>query len=173
MNYMVNRGSWAYNIVKIEKGSELSVDNFEKYAYWEDIARYDLDTARAMLLTGRYLYVVFMCQQAIEKLVKGLFILFKKEEPPRTHNIALILKRIFDEQLLEKKMIADNKSYLVKIEEYGPFFARLLAYYISERYPSYKEKLSVSIDQSEAKEVLSKTEEAFLWLSSLKTFIMQ
>jgi HEPN domain-containing protein len=148
------------------------VDNFEKYAYWEDIARYDLDTARAMLGAGRYLYVVFMCQQAIEKLVKGLFVLYKKEEPPRTHNIVLVIKKIFNDQLLEIKMIADNKSYQVKLEEYSPFFARLLAYYISERYPSYKEKLSVSIDRIEATEVLGKTEEAFIWLSSLKKFKM-
>lgn len=59
------------------------MDNKEKYGYWEDIAEYDLGTAEAMLLSGRYLYVVFMCQQAVEKLVKGLFVLHKGEEPPR------------------------------------------------------------------------------------------
>jgi HEPN domain-containing protein len=35
--------------------------------YWLDIAGYDLDTAKAMLETGRYLYVGFMCHQVIEK----------------------------------------------------------------------------------------------------------
>ncbi len=29
--------------------------------YWIDIADYDLKTAEAMLETGRYLYVGFMC----------------------------------------------------------------------------------------------------------------
>lgn len=39
----------------------------EKYEYWLDIAKYDLETAEAMFDSGRYLYVVFMCQQSIEK----------------------------------------------------------------------------------------------------------
>lgn len=46
------------------------VDNNEKYAHWEDIAQYDLETAKAMLSSGRFLYVVFMCQQSIEKFTR-------------------------------------------------------------------------------------------------------
>lgn len=44
----------------------------EKYEYWLDIAQYDLETAVANYKSGRYLYVAFMCQQSIEKVVKGL-----------------------------------------------------------------------------------------------------
>lgn len=47
-----------------------SVDAFEKFDYWERKATYDLETARIMLQTGRYTYVVFMAQQAVEKIVK-------------------------------------------------------------------------------------------------------
>jgi len=43
----------------------------KKYKYWLDIAEYDLETARAMYISGRYLYVAFMCQQAVEKNSKG------------------------------------------------------------------------------------------------------
>jgi HEPN domain-containing protein len=49
------------------------MDAQEKYDYWLDIAQYDLETASAMFDSGRWLYVVFMCQQAVEKLVKGLY----------------------------------------------------------------------------------------------------
>ena len=49
------------------------MDSSEKFNYWKDIAQYDLDTAQAMFDAGRWLYVVFMCQQAIEKLCKGLY----------------------------------------------------------------------------------------------------
>ncbi len=61
------------------------MDNREKYVHWRDIAVYDLETADAMLVSGRYLYVVFMCQQAAEKLVKGLYVLHKDniQIPPR------------------------------------------------------------------------------------------
>jgi hypothetical protein len=33
------------------------VDNLEKFEHWEDIAKYDLETAEAMYHAGRYLYV--------------------------------------------------------------------------------------------------------------------
>lgn len=138
------------------------MNNNEKYEYWEDIAIYDLDTAEAMLNSGRYLYVVFMCQQAVEKLVKGLYVFNKGEEPPRIHNIWNIFDRVYDLDSLDKK-------YSVKAEEYFSFFDELLAYYISERYPSYKEKLSKSIGKEKACEVLDKSKEVFLWLKSLKT----
>lgn len=137
------------------------LNNQEKYEYWEDIANYDLETAEAMLNSGKYLYVVFMCQQSIEKLVKGLYVLNKGEEPPRIHNIWNIFDRIYDVNKLEEDT--------VKIEEYFSFFDELLAYYISERYPSYKEKLSKSIDKEKAREVLVKTKEVFSWLKSLIT----
>ncbi len=43
------------------------MDINEKIKYWIDIAEYDLETAKAMLSTKRYLYVGFMCHQVIEK----------------------------------------------------------------------------------------------------------
>ena len=74
----------------------------KKYEYWLDIAEYDLETAKAMLAGGRWLYVVFMCQQAIEKLVKGLYILYVNDDVPRIHNIKTIFKR-FENQLPQDK----------------------------------------------------------------------
>ncbi len=34
------------------------MNSFEKFKYWESKATYDLETARVMLQTGRYLYCV-------------------------------------------------------------------------------------------------------------------
>ena len=44
---------------------------------WVDASQYDLETARALLESRRYLYVLFMCQQSLEKLLKAHLI------PPR------------------------------------------------------------------------------------------
>jgi HEPN domain-containing protein len=44
-----------------------------KFAYWLDVAEYDLKTADAMMNSSRFLYVAFMCQQSLEKLAKGLY----------------------------------------------------------------------------------------------------
>ena len=35
---------------------------------WAAQSLYDIETAKAMLDTGRYLYVLFCCQQAVEKM---------------------------------------------------------------------------------------------------------
>ena len=43
------------------------MNNLEIFKYWHEVAAYDLETAKAMFESGRYLYVAFMCQQAIEK----------------------------------------------------------------------------------------------------------
>jgi HEPN domain-containing protein len=135
------------------------LDAFDKYSYWEDVAEYDLETAEAMLNSGRYLYVVFMCQQAVEKITKGLFVLNNGEEPPRTHNILSVFEKI---------QFKGTQSIPPKLDEYKEFFEELLAFYISERYPSYKEKISTTIDQKNAHEILIKTQEVFSWLRSLK-----
>jgi HEPN domain-containing protein len=49
----------------------------EKYIYWLKLAQYDLDTADTMFTGGRWFYVAFMCQQAIEKHCNGVI---KKRE---------------------------------------------------------------------------------------------
>ncbi|TCL74129.1 HEPN domain-containing protein [Hydrogenispora ethanolica] len=134
------------------------MDPLDKYSYWEDIAEYDLKTAEAMLDSGRYLYVVFMCQQAIEKITKGLFVLKSGEEPPRTHNILAIFEKIQFQP----------DQIMVKVEEYREFLEELLAFYISERYPSYKEKITLSVNHQSAVAILSKAKEVFAWLKSLK-----
>jgi HEPN domain-containing protein len=72
----------------------MGLDAQEKYGYWLETAQYDLDTADAMFASGRWVYVVFMCQQAIEKLVKGLYVLYVDDNVPKTHNIRILVERL-------------------------------------------------------------------------------
>ena len=130
--------------------------NNEKFEYWLDTAQYDLDTAEAMLKSGRWLYVVFMCQQAIEKLVKGLYILYIDDNVPRTHNIKILVDKF--EHLLPEKMTDENYD----------FFQELTIYYINGRYTDYKQKLSTSLGEQEAIKFHTKTKEMFEWLITLK-----
>jgi len=128
----------------------------EKFEYWRDIAQYDLDTAQAMLTAGRWLYVVFMCQQAIEKLCKGLYLLFIDDNVPWIHDINSLITKFADKL---PAAIDDDKRRL---------FARLSAFYLNNRYPEYKERLSLSVNKEEAQKVLEETKEAFAWLVTLK-----
>ena len=38
---------------------------------WLDSAKYDLETAEHMFNTGRYVYTIFMCHLALEKILKA------------------------------------------------------------------------------------------------------
>ena len=131
--------------------------NNEKYEYWLESAQYDLDTAEAMLKSGRWLYVVFTCQQAIEKLAKGLYVLYMDDDNvPRTHNIRFLVRKF--EQLLPKDVP----------EETMVFFDDLTSFYINGRYTDYKDTLAERLNKVEATGYYQKTKEVFAWLLTMK-----
>ena len=135
---------------------KIIMDLQEKFEYWLDIAQYDLGTAEAMITAGRWLYVIFMCQQAIEKLCKGLYLFFVDENIPRIHDINLLATK-FSEKI--PVTIDDDKRLL---------FAKLSAFYLNNRYPEYKQRLSSSLNKEEAQNIFEKTKEVFSWLLTLK-----
>jgi HEPN domain-containing protein len=128
----------------------------DKYDYWLDIAQYDLETAQTMLSGRRWLYVVFMCQQAVEKLVKGLYNLYVDDNIPRIHSIKTIVERF-----------EDNLPCSISEEKYS-FFDTLSAYYLNNRYPDFMIRLSSQITEEEAGAILAQTKEVFTWLLTLK-----
>lgn len=144
------------------------MDSREKYEYWLESAQYDLETAKVMMSGRRYVYVVFMCQQSIEKLAKGLYVLFTNNEPPMIHNIWNIFKQLKKESDILRTIPKDK--FEIKLDNYKNFFAELLSYYISGRYPTYKEKISNAIDSNGAKRVLNTTVEVFQWIESLNEY---
>lgn len=54
---------------------------------------YDLETANAMLLTGRYLYVGFMCYQTIEKILKAYGTNCLMEVPLKIYSLSRLAER--------------------------------------------------------------------------------
>jgi len=128
----------------------------EKYAYWLELAQYDLDTAAAMFQTGRWFYVVFMCQQAVEKLCKGLYNFYVDDNIPKLHNIRTIVSRFKD-----KLQIAISEETLC-------FFDTLSAQYLTNRYPEFEHNRGRITEKEEAKQILEKTKEVFSWLLTLK-----
>lgn len=130
--------------------------NIEKYKKWLEMAEDDLDTAEVMLKNGKYLYVSFMCEQAIEKLAKGIYVYTFDKEAPFTHNISIVLKDI------EKLINTDE------YKEYETLFATLTSFYIIGRYDVYKQNIAKNLDKKSSAELLKKSKEAFKWLKSLQ-----
>lgn len=59
---------------------------------WLETSEYDLNTAEHLLSTGRYLYVIFICQLSIEKMLKALYCEDTGKLPPKTHDLVYLLK---------------------------------------------------------------------------------
>lgn len=92
----------------------------EEILNWLYFADEDYQSAKIMLDEEIYNKVCFLCQQAIEKLLKA-YLLYNKKEIKRTHKIVDLLRECID---LDKKFLdfADNA---VEIDRY----------YIPTRYP--------------------------------------
>lgn len=123
-----------------------------KVLYWIEISDYDLDTAEAMLVSKRYLYVGFMCHQAIEKIFKAYFTSSKLETAPYSHSLSYLAKKgDFYEEFSE-----DQKDFIDQIEPLN----------IEARYPSHKERLLKSLTENKCIEILNKTIDLQRWIKA-------
>ena len=97
-----------------------------------------------------------MCRQAIEKLTKGLYIIYIDDNVPRLHDINTILDR-FKEKLPEQLS-----------EEREKLFDTLSQFYLRSRYPDYTSALASLATQETAQDIYEKSKEAFQWLLTMK-----
>jgi HEPN domain-containing protein len=123
-----------------------------KIDYWVDIADYDLKTAEAMLETGRYLYVGFMCHQAIEKYLKAHFVKTHNTVPPYTHNLLY---------LAEKVNIYQEFNDIQK-----DFLDYIVPFNIRTRYPSDKEELYRLLNKKKCEDIINQTKEFTKWIKN-------
>ena len=109
---------------------------------WLDASSYDLDTAKALLKSRRYLYVLFMCQQSLEKLLKAAITARAGEFPPRIHNLVRL------GELTDLKISEEEKNLL----------ERLSLYYLQSRYPPDIQALGKKVTRPIAGAYLDQTE---------------
>lgn len=122
----------------------------EKTKYWIDLSEYDLKTAEVMLAGERYLYVAFMCHQAIEKILKAHYVKTLNSMPPYTHSLShLISKCQFRETLS-----AEQEAFLTRLEPMN----------IEARYPTHKEQLFRSLSKQVCSDLLIQTRELQGWI---------
>ena len=129
------------------------MDEYAKVEYWLESAEYDLQTARAMLETRRYLYVGFMCHQTAEKALKAVLVSKKPdEELPYIHKLMRLanLASVSDEMSEEQLRLLDVLSPLN----------------IEARYPLHKSMLLQSLTPERCKELISETEALYQWLKA-------
>jgi HEPN domain-containing protein len=118
--------------------------------YWLEIAEYDLETARIMMEGKRFLYVGFMCHQAVEKSLKAYYVFFLKDNPPYTHNLTSLAQKIG----IYADLSDTQKDLLDLLEPLN----------VEARYPTNKERITASLTDQKCEVIISKTQEFFQWI---------
>ena len=124
-------------------------NEFDKIDYWIETAEYDLETAKVMLKGKRYLYVGFMCNLVIEKILKAYYVFSKNEMPPYTHNL--------------RRIATEANFYKLMSEEQKDFIDDIIPFNIEGRYPEYKQMLYEALNETKCKEIIRETEEFMKW----------
>ena len=92
----------------------------EETKNWLEMVNYDLDTAKQMFNTKRYVYVIFMCHLAIEKALKAIVCEETRKFPPKTHDL-IFLTRIgkveFSEELMNYIGMINNVAVVIRYPE--------------------------------------------------------
>ncbi len=111
----------------------------------------DFKTANDCLEDGNYYASAFFCQQTIEKCLKGLYIVRKRDTPPKTHNLLeLSLKLNIPEE------------FLSVVRELTPEF-------IITRYPDAIGGIPADLyDKEKSRRILEITREFFEWMMKLE-----
>ncbi len=122
----------------------------DKVKYWLDIADYDFETAEAMYSTRRWLYVAFMCHQAIEKTLKAYWCGTRDDDPPYTHNHM----RLATGCGIYEKMSEEQKDFLDTITNFN----------IEARYPEDKESLSRRLTIQSCRLIIDDTKQLLQWM---------
>lgn len=121
----------------------------DRVKYWANLSDYDFETAKAMFTTGRWLYVGFMCHQAIEKIFKAYWCSKSAQTTPMSHNIINIAQSCgLSSQLDEGQKM---------------FISEIMPLNIEARYPSYKENLLNFLSKVKCKELIEKTGDLQRW----------
>jgi HEPN domain-containing protein len=145
---------------KTEYFTEENLDNINEYQskvftanqkeYWIETAEENLQTAKSMLDTKRYLWAGFMCHLVVEKALKAVIAHITHELPPRSH------------KLIDLAIQGDIFSELTP--DQITFLASLMPLYVEARYPSHKKEVSRSLNFHNCNDMCIKTEEFLSWI---------
>ena len=123
--------------------------NQEKVQHWINISDYDVETAEVMLQSKRYLYVGFMCHQAVEKIFKAAYAKLKEDTPPFSHDLEYIaVQSGFYETLSVKQQ---------------DFIGELTPLNIQTRYSEYKGELAKRLTPAKCAKILEQTKKLQQW----------
>jgi len=105
---------------------------------WINAAKEDLVDAHDAMGRGRWFRAAFFSQQAVEKALKALFFIVRREEPPHIHTVTELYRALKESSFTLPRDLEDQLYILNK-------------YYTITRYPDAANGLpSEAVDKIEA-----------------------
>lgn len=128
----------------------MSTDIEKAVKFWLKCAKDNLQTAGAMIKTGRWSFAMFMCQQTLEALLKAVFIITHKKRPEYIHKLPKLL------QLTGIKVPKTIDLKILKID----------AHYISARYQEARFNKTI-YNRKNATQLLKDAKEVIKWFTDV------
>lgn len=119
---------------------------------WLKIAEEDIDAAEWNLQGSKLLWCIFMCQQAIEKAIKAIYLARFNKTPPYKHDLIYLAK--------SAEIINDCSDETIDLLAY------LNIHYIETRYSEKRDELNAKLTRESTQNTLLKTKRTFEWLKS-------
>ena len=116
--------------------------------FWFDSSEEDLNIAKDLFKACRYNYSMFMCQQSIEKLLKGIIIIITNDHPPYVHDLV----RLAQATKFEISSEIETDLRLVT------------GYYIKSRYKADRFNSAI-FNKNSARSTINMTEEIIKWFT--------
>lgn len=138
----------------------------QKYGYWLMLSDYDLNTIDCLIAGERWVYVAYLCQQAVERQLKGMYVYYTNTEAPKTHNLSFLFKKVCDSEKFRQE--AEQTSFAEHRAEAEDFLIDLMFYYMSDYPFSYKNISSRFVGKDLALQLYAKARSTVEWLRSFQ-----
>ena len=134
----------------------------EKYRYWLMLSDYDLETVNVLAAGERWVYVAYLCQQAVERQLKGMYVFYYNSEAPKTHNINFLFSKLL--ALEEFPFLGERREVDAHRDECEDFLIDAMFYYMSDYPFSYKNIMNRFVGEQNALDLFRRTKSAIDWL---------
>ena len=117
---------------------------------WLDHVHEDISAAECLFQGGHWLYVAFLCHQAIEKALKAYYVATHDDDPRFTHSHS---------KLLEDCGLIDQLT-----DEQLSFLDLMVPMYIEARYPEQKDAVSRMLNNEACQHMINTTKDLTQWI---------
>jgi HEPN domain-containing protein len=138
----------------------------EKYGYWLMLSEYDLGTIDCLIAGERWVYVAYLCQQAMERQLKGMYVYYNNAEAPKTHNVTYLFSKVTGSVKFTSEV--DMARFEERRTSCEDFLIDIMFYYMSDYPFSYKNITSRFVDKNLALDLYERTKDYVAWLRSFQ-----